>query len=68
MVPGSRSGTSLKQMPLSKFHPLVQTWFSRQFEGPTEAQAQGWPAIGQGRHTLIAAPTGSGKTLDAFLT
>ena len=28
----------------------------------------GWPAIAQGRHTLIAAPTGSGKTLAAFLT
>ena len=28
----------------------------------------GWPAISQGRHTLIAAPTGSGKTLAAFLT
>ena len=55
-------------MPLSLFHPLVQTWFRAQFDGPTEAQAQGWPAIAQGRHTLIAAPTGSGKTLAAFLT
>ena len=34
---------------------------------PTEAQAQGWPAIAGGRHTLISAPTGSGKTLAAFL-
>ena len=54
--------------PLSQFHSLVQAWFRRQFEAPTEAQAQGWPAVAQGRHTLIAAPTGSGKTLAAFLT
>ena len=34
---------------------------------PTEAQARGWPAIAAGDHTLILAPTGSGKTLTAFL-
>ena len=55
-------------MPLSQFHPLVRTWFEQRFEAPTDAQALGWPAIAQGKHTLIAAPTGSGKTLAAFLT
>ncbi len=55
-------------MPLSSFHPVIQRWFSSRFDAPTEAQAAGWPAIAQGRHTLIAAPTGSGKTLTAFLT
>ena len=55
-------------MPLYSFHPLIQQWFRSKFQGPTEAQAEGWPAIAQGRHTLIAAPTGSGKTLAAFLT
>lgn len=55
-------------MPLTHFHPIVQAWFRSRFAGPTEAQAAGWPAIAQGRHTLIAAPTGSGKTLAAFLT
>ena len=54
-------------MPTSHFHPLVQTWFARRFQQPTDAQALGWPAIAQGKHTLIAAPTGSGKTLAAFL-
>src|SRR5262245_1475349 len=50
------------------FHPAVRAWFERHFpEGPTEAQAQGWPAIARGRDTLIAAPTGTGKTLAAFL-
>jgi ATP-dependent Lhr-like helicase len=52
---------------LTRFHPLVQTWFTRRFQQPTGAQSAGWEAIAQGRHTLIAAPTGSGKTLAAFL-
>ncbi|MDA0264294.1 MAG: DEAD/DEAH box helicase [Chloroflexi bacterium] len=58
----------LESQSLSRFHPLVQEWFRSRFTGPTDAQIQGWPAISQGRHTLIAAPTGSGKTLAAFLT
>ena len=55
-------------MTLASFHPVIQRWFRSRFDAPTEAQAAGWPAIAQGRHTLIAAPTGSGKTLTAFLT
>ncbi len=55
-------------MPLSTFHPIIERWFRSKFQAPTEAQATGWPAIAEGRHTLIAAPTGSGKTLAAFLT
>ena len=51
----------------SLFHPVVLEWFRSRFEAPTEAQAEGWPAIASGRHTLISAPTGSGKTLAAFL-
>ncbi|MEX2286242.1 MAG: DEAD/DEAH box helicase [Planctomycetaceae bacterium] len=54
-------------MPLSSFHPIVAGWFRSRFAAPTEPQAQGWPAIAAGQHTLIAAPTGSGKTLTAFL-
>ncbi|HYI60375.1 MAG TPA: DEAD/DEAH box helicase [Acidimicrobiales bacterium] len=42
-------------------------WFRTSFGAPTDAQAQGWPAIAAGDHTLILAPTGSGKTLAAFL-
>ncbi|MGH3027745.1 MAG: DEAD/DEAH box helicase, partial [Gaiellaceae bacterium] len=53
--------------PLAPFTPTVRTWFERTFDGPTPAQAQGWPAIASGRHVLIQAPTGSGKTLAAFL-
>ncbi|MDQ6639205.1 MAG: DEAD/DEAH box helicase, partial [Pseudomonadota bacterium] len=54
-------------MPLQDFHPAVANWFERTFPAPTEAQIAAWPAIRAGRHTLVAAPTGSGKTLTAFL-
>ena len=52
---------------LSWAHPLVDEWFTKKFGTPTEPQEQGWPHILAGRTTLIAAPTGSGKTFAAFL-
>ena len=52
---------------LAGFHPAVAAWFARSFPAPTEAQVAAWPAIAGGRDTLVAAPTGSGKTLTAFL-
>ncbi|HXQ62078.1 MAG TPA: DEAD/DEAH box helicase [Acidimicrobiales bacterium] len=54
--------------PLDGFHPAVASWFARRFpDGPTPPQAEGWPLIRSGVDTLIAAPTGSGKTLTGFL-
>src|SRR3954466_8435964 len=53
---------------LSEFNPAVQRWFSARLGEPTAPQRDGWPAIRDGKHTLIAAPTGSGKTLAAFLS
>ena len=55
-------------MAFARFHPVVREWFTTGIGTPTEAQLRGWEAIAAGRHTLIAAPTGSGKTLTAFLT
>ncbi|MDH4016536.1 MAG: DEAD/DEAH box helicase, partial [Actinomycetota bacterium] len=53
---------------MDAFHPAVRTWFERRFEqGPTPPQHAGWPAVRRGEDVLIAAPTGSGKTLSAFL-
>ena len=49
------------------FHPLVVCWFAETFAAPTAAQQSGWRHIRSGADTLIAAPTGSGKTLTAFL-
>lgn len=53
--------------PLDGFHPAVAGWFARTFPAPTQAQVLAWPAIASGRHVLVSAPTGSGKTLTAFL-
>jgi ATP-dependent helicase Lhr and Lhr-like helicase len=54
-------------MPLSQFHPAVARWFRECVGEPSAPQIEGWPRIRSGRHTLIAAPTGTGKTLAAFL-
>src|SRR3981189_320360 len=54
-------------LPRALGHPLVRDWFVQKFGTPTEPQEQGWPHILAGRTTLISAPTGSGKTLSAFL-
>ena len=52
---------------LSSFHPLVREWFLARYVAPTPVQAQAWPLIASGAHVLALAPTGSGKTLTAFL-
>jgi ATP-dependent helicase Lhr and Lhr-like helicase len=53
--------------PLAAFHPYVRNWFSVTFARPTDVQAASWPVIARGGHVLVTAPTGSGKTLTAFL-
>ncbi len=54
--------------PMAAFHPAVRTWFERRFpDGPSAPQVGGWARIREGSDTLIAAPTGSGKTLSGFL-
>lgn len=52
---------------LNLFHPLTRDWFSRALGSPTQVQEEAWPAIASGAHTLVSAPTGTGKTLSAFL-
>ena len=53
--------------PLALFHPAVRAWFEAVFPAPTKPQLLGWPPIARGESTLILAPTGTGKTLTAFL-
>jgi len=52
---------------LALFHPITAEWFRAVFEDATAPQREGWPAISRGESTLILAPTGTGKTLTAFL-
>ncbi len=52
---------------LARFSPATREWFRSSFVSPTDAQVGAWEAISSGRHALVVAPTGSGKTLSAFL-
>ena len=52
---------------LNIFHPLTAQWFEKRIGTPTAVQETAWPLIDAGQHTLVSAPTGTGKTLSAFL-
>ena len=52
---------------LDRFSPATAAWFRGSFSEPTAAQAGAWEAVSSGHHALVVAPTGSGKTLSAFL-
>ncbi|MFE3984123.1 ATP-dependent helicase [Nocardia tengchongensis] len=52
---------------MDRFSPATREWFDGAFPGPTAAQLGAWESIAAGQHTLVVAPTGSGKTLSAFL-
>ena len=54
-------------MTLERFSDATRAWFTGAFAGPTAAQEGAWDAISSGQDTLVVAPTGSGKTLSAFL-
>src|SRR5687768_883737 len=69
---GRRSSGMPRRTPraapaLRPFHPVVRRWFAETLGKPSEPQRQGWPVIAGGAHTLVLAPTGTGKTLAAFL-
>ena len=53
--------------PLDVFQPAVCEWFRGAFGDATPPQVRGWPVIARGEHALIVSPTGTGKTLAAFL-
>ncbi len=52
---------------LASFSEPTRTWFQAAFAAPTPAQVGAWQAVAAGRNALVVAPTGSGKTLSAFL-
>jgi ATP-dependent Lhr-like helicase len=45
----------------------LRLWFQERHGTPTAAQRLAWPALLDGKHLLLAAPTGTGKTLAAFV-
>lgn len=49
------------------FDKITADWFAAALGEPTQVQKEAWPAIAGGKHTLVSAPTGTGKTLSAFL-
>ena len=53
---------------LSVMHPIVSEWFRKKFGEVTEAQAMAVPLIHARESVLVSSPTGSGKTLTAFLS
>ncbi len=61
------AASSVEADVLELFHPVTAAWFRAVFAGVTPPQREGWPAIARGESTLILAPTGTGKTLTAFL-
>lgn len=52
---------------LDMFDVKTAEWFRGTLGEPTAVQEAAWPAIASGGHVLVSAPTGTGKTLSAFL-
>ena len=57
-----------KKQVLAQMLPLVREWFGSEFEELTDPQAYAIPVIHARENVLISSPTGSGKTLTAFLS
>ncbi len=53
---------------LSLFDPIIREWFSSKYTTLTEPQSYAIPLIHSGKNVLVSSPTGSGKTLTAFIS
>ena len=60
--------TYSKDEVMGLMEPLVSTWFNEKFDSLTEPQARAIPIIHERRNVLVSSPTGSGKTLTAFMS
>ena len=57
-----------KKQILKTLHPWVRHWFDSKFNDFTPAQKKAIIEINKENNILISSPTGSGKTLTAFLS
>ena len=57
-----------KKEVLDSFEPLIRTWFNKKFDDLTPPQAMAVPLIDNNENVLVSSPTGTGKTLTAFLS
>jgi ATP-dependent Lhr-like helicase len=57
-----RVSSWLEQAPAA-----ITQWFRRRYGEATEIQRAAWSCLPSGQHLLLSAPTGTGKTLAAFL-
>ena len=67
MIKKQTKSYSKKQI-YKNLHPYVKEWFENNFDDFTPAQKQAIPEIHKGNNILVSSPTGSGKTLTAFLS
>ena len=67
MIEEQTKNYSKKQI-FKTLHPWVQKWFDSQFDDFTPAQKRSIIDINKKNNILISSPTGSGKTLTAFLS
>ncbi len=61
-------GRSSTEGVLGLMHPVVSAWFRTKFGDVTDAQAMAVPVIHAKGNVLVSSPTGSGKTLTAFMS
>jgi ATP-dependent helicase Lhr and Lhr-like helicase len=69
-APGALEALSLPDSPRAALATLaepIRRWFAERFLEPTLGQRFAWPALAAGKNLLLCAPTGTGKTLAAFL-
>ena len=57
-----------KKEVLKGFEPLIRKWFNSKFDDLTPPQSMAVPLIHNKENVLVSSPTGSGKTLTAFLS
>jgi len=67
MIEEQTKSYSKKQI-YKTLHPWVKQWFDKQFDDFTPAQKKSIIDIHKNNNILISSPTGSGKTLTAFLS